>query len=164
MFEIWKSDGFNSNSYMYPPVPKFGKVIDQEGNGVTIKGTLKKLYDCSLNKLIPSPNNFFPHTISLMHSSIIWRNYLHFTAFLGRGRVFTVTTFRISKLFGLSTSWRNAYMVHQNWYRMNFTFDTQNTVIGIQVNSEIWCCDLFLHPLHFLISTYILQLRNICSR
>jgi hypothetical protein len=39
-------------------------------------------------------------------------------------RVFTGIAFRISKFSGLSITgvyFRNAHLVHQNWYRMNFT-------------------------------------------
>ena len=54
-------------------------------------------------------------------------------------------------------------MVHQNWHGMNLTFDTQYSVIGVQVSSEIWCCDSFLYtptPFFFIINIQRLHLRN----
>jgi hypothetical protein len=64
--------------------------------------------------------------ISLMHSSILRRIWLNFMA-LYLGFIGSFTFFSGFPTFRLEHHWRdlisrNAHLVHQNWYRISFTF------------------------------------------
>ena len=131
-----ESDEFNSNSYTYPPVPKFGKLW------LAVKA-IESLSKSILAKF--EYINLVPSQLLCTHNvSLAWfYNSTYLAPFHGIfGRDFTVRTFRISQS-SLKKHKLTKYAYGASILVWN-EFDTQYTVIGVPVNSEIWRCDSFL--------------------